>query len=308
MLRFTGTILLAAFISISAAGIWPECLNAGALSVNEAGGEKPNADSEIRYEDAPELLREIERLERLYPEQSPGAPKFDRSGHQYTTFIIARIAGLDRELSHKLAYFSQFPDDVTKYSATNAAVFKLFNQTYRKQIMATLHSLHGGGEDAVLSRRKILKDLIQDGIQNKTLEPYQVGLVIHAFADAYAHTTVENGKLVAFGSRVGHLWHGHDPDIIAYDPPKYKEYACNLFMALAMKNTCQPYTDDLMKMIEGLKKSRNAELMKFESFSKEKYQFSENYYSQGGKEWEKNVREEDVISTIKLMESKFEHN
>ena len=61
-------------------------------------------------------------------------------------------------------------------------------------------------------------------------------------------------------------------------------------------------------MIEGLKKSRNTELMKFERFSKEKYQFSEDYYSLMGEKWKKNVREEDIISTIKLMESKFEHN
>ena len=306
MLRFTGTILLSTFIVIIAAGIWPQPGAGLVLSSENEGGKIRTGGSEIDYKDSPELLREINRLEQLYPEQS-GAPRYDRSGHQYTTYIVARIAGLGREPSHKLAYFSQFPDDFDKYSATEAA-FKIFNQTYRRRIMRTLHSLHGGSEDAVLKRRKNLKDLIQDGIKNKTLRPYQLGLAIHAYADAYAHTKVENGRLVAFDSVVGHLWHAHEPDIIAYDPEKYKDYVCNLFMVLSMKPTCLPYTDDLMKMVEGLKKSRNAELAKFEIYSKEKYQFSEHYYSKMGEVWKKEVREEDVISTLKLMESKFEDN
>lgn len=257
---------------------------------------------DIHYKDAPELLKEIERLKNLYQQQDSGTPKYDRSGHQYTTFIVARLAGLDREMSHKLAYFSQFPDDVTKYSATSAAI-NIFNQKYRRQIMATLHSLHGGDERAVLHTRSVLKNVIKE--RKNTLQTYQVGLVIHALADAYAHTTIENGKLKAFGSVVGHLWHGHTPDIIAYDPPKYKDYVCNLFMALKRINSCEPYTDELMAMIEGLKKSRDAELMHFERLAKEKYAFSEDYYSIKGEEWKNTIKEEDILSTLKYMESQL---
>ena len=260
--------------------------------------------ADTTYQQSPDLLREIERLEKLYPEQFPGADKYDRSGHQYTTFIIARIAGKDSELSHKLAYFAQFPDDITKYSATAASI-KIFNLTYRKKIMSTLHSLHGGDETAVLKRRSILKRLIQDGIQNGTLKPYQLGLITHAFADSYAHTKIEDGKTVAFSDGVGHLWHGHTPDIIAYDPDKYNEYACNLFMALALKDACRPDIDPLSTMIQALKKSRNAELMKFETFSEDNYGFLRDYYSDNGKIWEKDVSEEDVLATIELIESKL---
>jgi hypothetical protein len=291
MARIVGALICIGCIAMNWIGVLPEGL----------------AAEEIVYKNAPEFMAEVKRLEKLYPETSK-EPRYEKSGHQYTTFIIARMAGVGRELSHKLAYFSQFPDDVDKYSATYAAI-RIFNQTYRRKIMRTLHSLHGGNKQAVIDRRNILSGLIQDGLHNRSLEPYQLGLIIHAFADAYAHTKIEDGQLVAFDSVYGHLFHWHTPDLIAYDPPKYAEYACNLYIALAKAAVCRPSIDPLLEMIKQLEKSRNAELPKFEMFAKEKpYEFSEDQYRVWGEDWKQKVQEQDVLSTINFMESQFSNH
>ena len=186
--------------------------------------------------DSPEMLAEIERLAKQYPETS-GLPRYERSGHQYTTFIVARAAGLSPKRAYLLSYFSQFPDDERRFSATLAA-FYVHDLSYRKQIMAVLHSLHGGGHQAVLERRQDLAELVAEGVRTGSLSDPQIGLVIHALADSYAHVTEKDGKLQAFGYVFGHLFHGHKPDVIAHDAQRYRAYTCALFQALSGKADC----------------------------------------------------------------------
>jgi hypothetical protein len=268
-----------------------------------AKSQETTGELNSSFIDSPELLKEIDRLEKKYPEQS-GAPKYERSGHQYTTYIVAMAAGLRPERAYILSYFSQFPDDETKFSATQG-FFYLYSLEYRKQIMAVLHSLHGGDQNAVFKRRRDLKSLIRNGIANKSLDDYQIGLIIHAFADSYAHTTIENGKLTAFGYTWGHLFHGHKPDLIAYDPEKYKEYTCELYQALSLRALCSPQLADLHQMIARLEKSRNAELPEFEKYAKFSWGYDQDLYDGVGDQHKKTVQSEEVVKTIKIVEAKI---
>lgn len=255
---------------------------------------------------SPEVLKEIHRLEEKYPEKGVGQPKYQRSGHQFTTYIVARAAGFKTEESYRLAFFSQLPDDEIQFSATLAS-FYVFDLEYRKQIMAILHSLHGGGNAEVLKRRQVLRDLIYDGVKNKSLEDYQIGILIHAYADAYSHTTVDDGKLRAFGYTVGHLFHGHKPDLIAYDPERYKEYACELYKVLSLDSNCShPELKELFQMIERLKKSRDTELPKFETYARNKWFFNDTDYEQKSKQWQNSVKREDMQRTISIIEGRIQ--
>ncbi len=273
-------------------------------AVGDAGlATQAPVESEESFVDSPELLKEVEQLEKEYLDVS-GVAKYRRAGHQYTTYIVSMAAGLGRDRSYELAYFSQFPDDEKRFSATLAAIY-LFTPKYRREIMAVLHSLHGGNHEAVLKRRRSLQELVAQGIAEGTLKDYQVGLIIHALADSYAHTKEEDGKLVAFGYAVGHLFHGHEPDLIAYAPEKYKAYTCALFEALSQRTTCTSELAELHAMIERLKKQRNTELPKFEAYAQDEAGFDRAQYEAHAAVWNDSVSKDDVRSTIGAMEAHF---
>lgn len=246
---------------------------------------------------------EIRRLELIYPETS-GKPRYQRSGHQYTTYIVAMKAGLEQDRAMEISFFSQFPDDEVKFSAT-LAFFYLFEPKYRKEIMAVLHSLHGGDRIAIAKRRLDLYELIRNGVKSGKIPDYQIGLMIHAFADSYAHTTITNGEEFAFSYGVGHLFHGHSPDVIVHDPPKYKTYTCALYMALSQRQDCDMALVDLYKMIDALKTSRNAELSAFETYANDKEDYDQDLYDSVANDWDGKIGKKDIRGTIKLMQDSF---
>lgn len=270
-----------------------------------ARAEETDADTVV-FVHSPQVLKEQARLETKYPEQSLGIPKYAKSGHQYTTYIVARQAGMNWARAHKVAFYSQFPDDVSKYDAIYVAVFSLFNLDYRKRIMALLHSLHGGNADAVRQRQDDLEALIIEGVVNDSLEDYQLGLLIHAFADSFAHTKVSNGELEAFGYVYGHLFHWKTPDLISSDPDKYKNYTCRLYKALARKPLCEPALQPLFQLAEGLAISRNKELPAIEELARKGYNYEENIVKTFKKEWVEVVSKQDVLDTINLIEERVE--
>jgi hypothetical protein len=74
---------------------------------------------------------------------------------------------------------------------------------------------------------------------------YQAFLLLHAYADSYAHTYDSiNGFEYAYGPPLGHLFNGHWPDIIGNDIGKYQNYVLNLYQALGGKN---PGTNQYLK-------------------------------------------------------------
>lgn len=271
------------------------------LTVTSSSLGSPPLEPMVDLVEAPQLRDQIAHLERTYPDTS-GAQKYDESGHKYTTYIVSMAAGLGRDRSYVLAYFSQFPDDEKQFSATRGA-FYFHDLTYRSELMSVLHSLHGGGHSEVLQRRSTLATLVARGRRGDLpLKDYQIGLMIHALADAYAHTKGPPDNLTAFNHVVGHLFHGHKPDLIAYDPEKFRDYACTLFQALADSNDCATKLSDLNAFIQGLETRRNAELRKFETYARDEFSFKQNEYDaivelQGGK-----VTKEHVRETVKIIE------
>jgi hypothetical protein len=156
---------------------------------------------------------------------------YEIDGHLYTTFVVAMLAGMPVARAAELSWGSQIPDENRRLTAVSAAWNSLWNH-HSRSIMQTLHSLHGGDAQAIHERRDDLKVLVSIGIAQG--EPdWKVGLMIHAFADSYAHTHVEHGTEEAYGIPWGHGGDGHTPDQIGNFPQKYLAYASNLYQALA---------------------------------------------------------------------------
>ncbi len=137
-------------------------------------------------------------------------PTFTGTGHLNTTYKIASIAGRMHE-AKALAYFSQYPDEDKNFDAiTNAIKNKipLLNDELSQAIVKKLHSLHGGGQDVIMARRKSLELAIKKNLESSNTI-WKSGLLIHAYGDTFAHT---NGKFgsneeVAYGPKSGHLFH-----------------------------------------------------------------------------------------------------
>jgi hypothetical protein len=156
--------------------------------------------------------------------------QYEIDGHLYTTFVVAVLAGLPVGRALELSWGSQVPDANRQFTAVSAAWNSLWN-SHSRSIMRTLHSLHGGNEQAVMKRRHDLKVLVAGSLARK--EPdWKVGLMIHAYGDSYAHTYLKHGKEVAYGIPHGHAGDGHTPDKIGEFPEKYLAYVGQLYQDL----------------------------------------------------------------------------
>jgi hypothetical protein len=170
---------------------------------------------------------------------------WDEAGHFYTTYIIAKASGMTNAQAFELAYYSQLPDEVPTYDATHAGKQLIGNEAFRiagaglsptdisfyNDIQQLLHSLHTGD---VNTRRKCLQDLLKGG----GLEPWEMGLIIHALGDAYAHTYRDDqGVLHPYGPGIGHGFKNvpqfASPDDIANHPATYRNYVRALYGVLS---------------------------------------------------------------------------
>ena len=161
-------------------------------------------------------------------------PFYMEFGHRNTTYVVANIAGLDEKTAHRLAYFSQTPDDKAfLYSAPAVAIWGIIWPPYRHRIVSTLHSLHGGNPDAVYERRQKLFNLISACDKKDPALQWKIGFLIHAYGDSYAHVKPFRGSERAYGELVGH---GFDntimPDYIGCHVDNYISYVRNLYLAL----------------------------------------------------------------------------
>lgn len=161
---------------------------------------------------------------------------YQPAGHYYTTFIQARCAGLSIDRALSLAYYSQYPDQVSNLDATSLGVEHRMEQllgldypgsdSKSRDIYNYVHSLHGGAPEP---RQDCLAKLLSD---DSMRDDYR-GIIIHAFGDSYAHTFEKKGKLYSYSWPNGHLRHGEKPDIIANHPDKYKRYTGRLCSVLS---------------------------------------------------------------------------
>jgi hypothetical protein len=163
--------------------------------------------------------------------------KFKIDGHFFTTDRVTEITGLNREVGRRLAIFSQVPDEyVMRYSAVPVAVWGIVDLNYRHQIMNTLHSLHGGKNNAVLVRRAALAEMILDHKPTDQAAQWKIGFLIHALGDSYSHVHGEEGNLKAYNEISGHAGDSlrrRDPDKLGEKTLKtYVKYNKALFCAL----------------------------------------------------------------------------
>lgn len=167
--------------------------------------------------------------------------KYTKYGHSYTTFKIAELAGRNEKDKLILTYFSQYPDEDKEYDAiVNAIKNKIpfLGGEFSRDAVRKLHSLHGGGRAIIDGRRKSLENAITVNLKNQN-DLWKAGLLIHAYADTYAHTDGKYGAKdeKAFGPFAGHAFHsifGTDPDKFTNKDniPKYSAYVDHLFNLL----------------------------------------------------------------------------
>lgn len=178
-----------------------------------------------------ELNKELQ-TRNPFPElcASPDDPQFGPDGHYFTTNKVAELAGVSAEVNREITLFSQAPDDLAlSYSATAVAIWGVVWIPYRQRIVETLHSLHGGHQEAVEARRTRLAAMIKnfDLRPENRSEFWKVGFLIHALGDSYAHVHGEGKTLKSYNIVWGHAWDslfGDNPDDISGNAHAFKNY------------------------------------------------------------------------------------
>lgn len=197
--------------------------------------------------------------------------KWNREGHLNTTHLVAKMAGVDEVEAARLAYFSQAPDDMAfLYSAPSVGIWGIVPPfwSYRSKIVNTLHSLHGGNNEQVLTRRERLGSMIIK-LRSEKSETWKVGFLIHALGDSYAHVRGELGDLHAYGGFWGHIFDNgtgeNQPDIIVENNNYliYIEYVKDLFEMLsngssgANRLILNDFVGEIRKQVEKLHASND---------------------------------------------------
>lgn len=246
-----------------------------------------------------------EQLDFLYgPTPPPGKP-FGVDGHLYTTFIVATLAGLPVDRATELCWGSQVPDERKDFDAVWAAIPTIFGSRFHRNLMSTLHSLHGGDEEAVKKRRADLQALIRRLIDSHAAPDWQVGLIIHAFGDSYAHTVEEAGKIRAYGYPLGHALHGHGPDVIANDRQKYLEYASALYFGLTGRSDASTQLRTLYAKVPTLSKDRHQAERQMQKFAAELGLTSERN-KKARDRWVQEITPINVEKTMAIINASFD--
>jgi len=176
--------------------------------------------------------------------------KFLPDGHAYTTLSVTDIAKYPQLRKYVISYYSQYPDIDHDYEATPVALKFLlvpWEWGWRKDVMSDLHSLHGGGRDEIDQRRKNIEDVLSYTLRDPSLD-WQSGLVIHAYADAYAHTSgvFSSRDEEAYGYLIGHAiptLFGTSPDEIKANDnneSKFFGYIDSLYASLKQDDSSDP--------------------------------------------------------------------
>jgi len=177
------------------------------------------------------------------------AAEFTPIGHWWMTKAVGDEIGIRPDVVEQLAYYTDVPDSqFWQYAAVPVAVWGVAYIPYRQRIMDTLHSLHGGHQDAVQCRRYRLEKLIGGyalpasgstaGVDPEKL--WRMGFLIHAFGDSYAHVhgLEALGTLKAYNPIVGHAFSYPSADSVKDFPWKltdYQEALCRVLSKAAGK-------------------------------------------------------------------------
>jgi len=248
------------------------------------------------------LCRNLESQRLKYPSRYSPNNKYLPDGHLYTTFIVLKSAGLKDSDVYDISYCSQLPDDNKWFSATLAFFYP--DIEYRNGIMATIHSLHGGDEEAVRKRRASLKLAVKEAWDHRSLSNCDIGIMIHAFADSYAHTYEKDGTERAYGPFLGHLLHANEPDIIAYYPDKFLEYAEQLFSIFRSAET-EKLPEGFSNKIRILSTDRLKAVQAMETYALGEYNLDPSMMAEYQGKWKNEETKEDMKRLIGYIESKI---
>src|SRR5262245_14589668 len=113
--------------------------------------------------------------------------------------------------------------------------FSRTSMKWARKVFELLHSLTGKLSGP---RRTCLAELLKDMMKDPTVTDIERGLLIHAYGDAFAHTTTDfgGGPDRAMGWPLGHgAWNvtGQSPDQIRNNPDRYNAFAGNLYHILS---------------------------------------------------------------------------
>ena len=209
---------------------------------------------------------------------------WQEGGHYYTSYIVSRAVGRTHESASKVAFYSQIPDEVHQYEAIHTIEGKSITAKYKNAVLHTaqlrrfnpwaadvqnyLHSLAGMDAD---KRRIILRKVIQSSSDDT-----EIGLLLHAFADSYAHSYKKGiyksvkrssvskmkGKIrkkvgeydMLYPEGVGHgataATHGRggsSPDAIGYHHEAYKRYVLDLYRTMGGEG--DPMKNEIIKKL-----------------------------------------------------------
>jgi len=158
--------------------------------------------------------------------------RYNKEGHTYTVFALAKMAKIDDRVAYNLAIGSELPDILNSYTAFNT------------EMANPLHSFHGGDKSFVDERRSVLLELIQNSLDERKVDYVEIGIYIHALGDAYAHTKeFEDGSVQAYGALIGHVLDGIKPDLIALHKEKYLLYTAALLKAFGGDSNSSNYRE-----------------------------------------------------------------
>ncbi|MCI5166383.1 MAG: hypothetical protein D3903_09860 [Candidatus Electrothrix sp. GM3_4] len=199
------------------------------------------ASNKITGEQEP-LAAAKECMKQL-PCSSSSLEEFVRDGHLYTTLSIADIAGYDEPRQFMLSYYSQYPDIDTDYEAVPVALKYIllpWKWEWRNDIVGALHTQHGGGRAVIDERKRNISQALSRTLIDPKID-WLSGLLIHAYADSYAHTknALNSKEERAYSVWIGHALpslFGEDPDSIKTETgePKYLGYITDLYSILKL--------------------------------------------------------------------------
>lgn len=199
-------------------------------------------------------------LEKYWEDQGPSIV-YEKDGHYYTTYFVAKNSNFRTLRAFTLSYYSQYPDIDKSYNAVPVSIKYLlvpWKWKWRNDITGVLHSLHGGGREKIDIRRQSIRRALKNTLNDPNLD-WLSGLLIHAFGDSYAHTKrkYNSQKEKAYGVWIGHALaniFGKSPDDLKREgnKRKYKAYVKDLFHTFSEKNIEDFNDDKLNEFIDTL--------------------------------------------------------
>lgn len=187
--------------------------------------------------------------------------EFVEDGHLYTTLSISEITKYLDLRKMTISYYSQYPDIDLDYEAVPVSLKYLlvpWEWEWRNDITGSLHSLHGGKRVAIDERRNNIKNSLASTLKDHNLD-WLSGLIIHAYADSFAHTKNSYGsnEEEAYGVWIGHAipsMFGNSPDDIKKEDnePKYLGYIDHLYNTFKTDNENQKEFDEFKDYVDKL--------------------------------------------------------